>query len=82
MTPLKLDENYKVEKDENNFVLIFEKEAYNEKTKKNYMQKDRWYYPKLSQVLDKYLNECLRPIPDIENVYKELIRVEKLIALI
>lgn len=76
---LKLDNEYRIETDENNFILVYESEQYNEKTDKNYIKKDKSYFPKLSQALDRYLNDCLRPLGDIVQIYNELERIEVLI---
>jgi len=79
---LKLDNEYRIETDENNFVLVYELECYNEKTDKNYLKTDKSYFPKMSQALDKYLNDCIRPLGDIVVIHSELIRIEAIIKKI
>lgn len=79
MAQLKLDDNYFIETDTNNFTLRFQKVVYDEKKKKDVTKKDEWNYPKLSQAMSKYLNECVRPLETIKEVFSELKRIELLI---
>lgn len=79
---MKLDENYRIESDSNNFILVYEIEKFNKNTKKDYMFKEESYFPKLSLALDKYMNECLKPQTEAVGVLKELTRVEDLIKTI
>ena len=81
---IELDENYFLTPDGyNGLVLNFEEKR--TKTNKNdelveFIFKDKWYYPKLSMTLDKYLQlkgkEC-KSISDLKDI---VLRVEKTIS--
>ena len=81
---LKLDDNYTIGTDSNNFILRYS-HTYIGKDKKTdedkeITSKDEWFYPTLSGALNTYLNECLKKNNTIEEVYAELKRVENIIA--
>ena len=83
---LKLDDNYTIETDSNNFTLRYSN-TYIGKDKKSDEEKEitsksEWFCPSLSWALNVYLNECLKKNNTIEEVYAELKRVENIIAQI
>jgi hypothetical protein len=63
-------------------VLVYEEIKFNKNTEKNYVFKDEWYFPKMSLALDKYMNECLKPLSTISEMIEELKRIETLIKSI
>lgn len=81
MTTLKLDENYSIVSDANNFTLKFEatiqKEVKGEM--KDIKSTDEWNYPKLQQALSRYLTECVRPCETASEILEQLNDVEKVI---
>lgn len=77
-----LDNSYKVETDANNFVLVYEEIKFNKNTKKEYVFKEEWYFPKLSLALDEYMNECMKPLSTVSEALLELNRIETLIKSI
>ena len=83
---LKLDDQYSIVSDSNNYTLKYINTyiGVDNKTKqtKEITSKDEWNMPKLSQAIAVYLNECLRPLNSIEELYQELVRVEELIKTI
>lgn len=82
MAKLVLDENYLVEMDSYNFTLKYKKVIYDETKKKDVTTSNEWHFPNFQLALSKYLNECIRPLESIENLYAELVRIEKLITVI
>jgi hypothetical protein len=83
---LKLDDNYTIETDSNNFILRYSN-TYIGKDKstnkdKEITSKAEWFYPTLSGALNTYLNECLKRSDTVNDVYTELKRVENIIAKI
>src|SRR5690606_19300660 len=78
---IQLDEFYRIETDKNNFILKYEKPTgnINEKTGKEEISKDEWYYPKLWMALDKFSNESLKVPKDIKDLRIEMQRLTDLI---
>lgn len=78
---MKIDENYSVETDSNNFVLRFEKEIFNEKTNKKGLSTKEFYCVDLEHVCKIYLRECIReeinPNTQFQDLIKELTSVQK-----
>jgi len=87
-----LDDNYYLEPDQfKGIVLVFNEQRQREKVIKengkkvktgafeNYTFEDRWYYPKLSMVLNKYLSLKQVDAKSIEELNKIVLRVEKTI---
>lgn len=77
---IRLDENFHIDVDTYNYTLRQEIEKYDEVKGKMVTSKDEWNYPKLSQILDKYLNISLKSCEDIASLRAELGRIEKTIA--
>ena len=78
---IQLNEFYRIETDKNNFILKYEKPTgnINDKTGKEEISKDEWYYPKLSMALDRFANESLKVPNDIQELRKEMQRLTDLI---
>ena len=71
-----IDENYKLENDSNQWVLIYEKEGeINPKTDKPIISKDRWYCSNLESALNRYANEASKVADNIERLQIELVRI-------
>lgn len=60
MEAIKLNDNYRIEKDAYSWTLIFseEREKENKKTllKEKFIFEDKWYYPDIKQVLNKFID--------------------------
>lgn len=91
---IQLNDKWKIYKGETSFVLEetyqyegIDKET-RQKTGKIKTGTNKWYYPRLIQCLDKYLNECftnddtqtlLRLFKKLENIEKEVKKVNDII---
>lgn len=78
---IKLDENFHIDTDSNNFTLKFVKVSLNDK-KKEVTSKSVWYCKDLAHALDIYTNESLKECEDIKDVQQKLISVRRLIKSI
>ncbi len=89
---IELDANYFLEPDQfKGIVLVFNERREREKTikengkkvktgeKENYLFEDRWYFPKLSMVLNKYLTLKQCEAKTIEQLYDKILGVENVI---
>jgi Sec7-like guanine-nucleotide exchange factor len=76
---MKLDENYRIETDTNNFTLVYESKKFDEVKKKEFTSKDEWHYPELKYALIKYLNQSLKPCKSIKDVLSKISELEQLI---
>jgi hypothetical protein len=78
-----LDEKYYLEPDGfKGLVLVFEEPRVREKkdkTEEDYVFQDRWYFPKLSQTISKYLMLTTNEAKSIEELRDIVLRVEKTI---
>ena len=81
---IKLDNNFSIETDSNNFVLKFEKETgeIHSKTGNPIISKNQWFYGNLKGCLIKYSNESLKDCQDIKEVLSRLDEIEALIKSI
>jgi hypothetical protein len=85
MANLKLDNNYSVSMDTYNFTLKSEFKTIKEivkdgvKENKEVVSKDEWHFPTFQLAIQKYLNECIRPLNSIIELQKELQRIDNLI---
>ncbi len=82
MSTIKLDDNYSIVSDANNFTLKFE--AVTKKEVKGEMKDvkstDEWNYPKMQQALNRYVDESVRQCEGIPEILSALNRVEKTIT--
>lgn len=76
---IRLDDNFYIDVDTYNYTLRQEVKTFDEAKNKIVTSKDEWNYPKLSQILDKYLNVSLKSCEDITSLRAELGRIEKII---
>jgi hypothetical protein len=78
-----LDDRYYLEPDGfKGIVLVFHEQRERKKkdnSKEIYTFEDRWYYPKLSQVMSKYLTLTQSDSKSIEELIEATVRTEKLI---
>lgn len=82
---IQLDDEYSVVSDKYNYVLKY-KHTYmgvdKDNNPKKITSKDEWNFPKLSQALSVYLDCSLKSANSIQELYKELLRVENIITTI
>jgi hypothetical protein len=76
---IRLDDNFYIDVDTYNYTLKRETKTYDEVKDKVVTSKEEWHYPKLSQILDKYLNMSLKACENIVDLRVELTRIEKII---
>jgi len=84
---MKLNENYSIEFDENNAVLVF-KEIRIKKPKKNEMQDcgmtyeaiERFYYPNVKTCLNAFIQKDLHGSTDVLNILNRIDKLEKIIS--
>lgn len=78
---MKIDENFKLEGVPYNWILKYEKPTgeINEDTGKESVTKDQWYFPKIKQALEKYVEEALKPVKTVNEV---LLKLEELQGII
>ena len=81
---MKLQNNYRIEKDENNVILRLEEKRTRlnkDKLEVEYTYTDTWYYPNLKSALKGYLNKTIFD-KNIDKVLKKIAEVEALILKI
>lgn len=73
---IKIDDNYSLEADSNNWILRYEEEIEKEikGESKKVLSKDEWYHPSIKSALNKYLNQVTKPS---ENFFSLMESVEK-----
>lgn len=75
---MKIDENYSIENDSNNWILRFEEERVKEKTGKKYISTNEWYFSNLEtglkSLLKKYRDQKLK---ECETVVEILAQINK-----
>lgn len=79
---MRLDKNYRLENDSNNWTLIFEEDRKKEDGTKYLFQDTIGYYPKMKMALSKYLDSCLKECSTGQEIFDEIARVEKVIIKI
>lgn len=76
MEPIKLNENYRIERDSYSWTLIFseEREKQNKETllKEKFIFEDKWYYPDIKQVLNKFIDLDLKESKTIEELVDKM----------
>ena len=59
---IKLDDDYTLENDSNQWVLIYKKsKGLSNKTNKEYFTQNKWYCSSLENALKRYMDESLKP---------------------
>ena len=77
---IKLDENYYLTNDSNQWSLHYEKEGeINPSTGKPTIKRDTWYCGKLKACLKRYYNEATKPAKDVIDLGFKLKSVEETI---
>lgn len=76
---MKLTENYSIEFDENNAILVFTEKKNSEK-KGDYISTDRYYYPNLKTCLNAFIQKDLHGSTSILNIVKRLDELEVIIS--
>jgi hypothetical protein len=80
---IRLDDKYHLEPDQfKGLVLVFREERERikkDETVETYMFEDRWYHPKLSQSLSRYLMLTQNDSKTLEELLERVTRVENLI---
>ena len=77
-----LDENYFLESDSfHGLTLVFEETRMKKKKdgsrEEEFLYTDKWYYPRISMVLHKYLELVTKETKSVEELKDVIIRVEK-----
>ena len=78
LNTIKIDDNFLIEVDVNNWTLKYQDVGeYNEKTGKNKIVSDHWYFPNLKLCLKKYLDQSLRHNDSINSILESIDKLEK-----
>jgi len=78
---MKLTENYSIEFDENNTILVFTEKKNSEK-KGDYISTDRFYYPNLKTCLNAFIQKDLHGSKHITMVLRRIKELEAIISKI
>lgn len=80
---IKLNENYRIEKDTYSWVLVFteERERKNKKTNEleNFEFKEQWYYPDVKQALTKFIDLTCRESETIQELIESMQKVNDIV---
>ena len=71
---MKLDENYTLIGDESQWTLYYEKKYFDEKKKKEVVSKNSYYFNKMSDAINSYIDKKLK---EKETVYKVIEELKK-----
>ena len=78
-----LDNNFRLEPDDNNWVLKYEKKTDRFTAKGEPITiKDRWYLSTLSQALKVYVSEATKVATNVEELREILTRIEKRLEMV
>ena len=69
---MKLDENYTLIGDESQWTLYYEKKYFDEKKKKEVVSKNSYYFNKMSDAINSYIDKKLKEKETISKVIEEL----------
>lgn len=82
---IKLSENFRIVPDTHSWVLEQDVEKTREKKggkKEQYIDTEKWYYPKLSQCIERYVEESLKPknqfvslLAQLKNIQTEITKL-------
>ena len=67
-----LDENYSLTGEENQWTLYFEKKHFDDKKKKEVVSKNTYYFNKMSDAINSYIDKKLKEKETISEAIKEL----------
>lgn len=77
---IRLDENFYLEPDSNNWTLNYElKGGINPETGKPKVSKDVWYCSRLSDALKRYISEAVKPSESVAELTDRVIKLEEVI---
>lgn len=78
---MKLDEFYTLKGKKYNWELIYNEPTgeINPETNKEIVKTDKWYFPKLEQVLHRYIEEAVKPLDDAQLILKKLQEIDETI---
>ncbi len=81
MTKIQLDECYSIEMERNDVILKYrcESDEINEKTGKNIIRSDYWFYPNVKLALKQYLLASLTDCTAISEILTKLAELENII---
>jgi len=75
---IKIDDSFSIVGDNYNWTLLKEEEGdINPKTGRPTMSKQEWHYPRLTQCLNKYVNESVKVSEDVKELKTLLIKAEQ-----
>jgi len=69
---MKLDDNYSLIGEENQWTLLYEKKYFDEKKKKEVVSKNTYYFNKMSDGINSYIDKKLKDKETISEAIKEL----------
>ena len=69
---MKLDENYTLIGDESQWTLYYEKKYFDEKKKKEVVSKNSYYFNKMSDAINSYIDKKLKEKETVYKVIEEL----------
>ena len=67
-----LDENYSLIGEENQWTLYFEKKYFDDKKKKEVISKNTYYFNKMSDAINSYIDKKLKEKETVSEVIEEL----------
>ena len=69
---MKLDENYSLIGEENQWTLYFEKKYFDDKKKKEVVSKNTYYFNKMSDAINSYIDKKLKEKETVSDAIDEL----------
>ena len=69
---MKLDKNYTLIGDESQWTLYYEKKYFDEKKKKEVVSKNSYYFNKMSDAINSYIDKKLKEKETVSKVIEEL----------
>lgn len=76
---MKIDENYSLETDSNNWILKFKSNEKTHENGKKYYSFDEWYFPSLSDALKKYVDQTSKVAESIDELILLIKKSNKII---
>lgn len=74
---MRLDENFTLTNDSNNWILNYEKEGdINHKTNRPTLTKETWYFGNLNQALNRYVNESAKQSETVKDLQIQLAMIQ------
>ena len=81
---IKLDENYRIEFDANNFILKYEEEktVLKKGKEESVTSTDHWYYHRLDLALTKYVNQSIKVSKTAEELLYAIKQINEVVSTI